>query len=49
MEYADDGDLKLKIKEHKQKNIPFKEENILNWFIEICKSINYIHSHKINT
>ena len=47
MEYADDGDLKLKIKEHKQKNIPFKEENILNWFIEICDAINYIHSQKI--
>ena len=47
MEYADDGDLKLKIKEHKQKNIPFKEENILNWFIEICEALNYIHSQKI--
>ena len=47
MEYADDGNLKLKIKEHKQKNIPFKEENILNWFIEICEAINYIHSQKI--
>ena len=47
MEYADDGDLKLKINEHKQKNIPFKEETILNWFIEICEAINYIHSQKI--
>ena len=47
MEYADDGDLKLKINEHKQKNIPFKEETILNWFIEICEAINYIHSNKI--
>jgi NIMA (never in mitosis gene a)-related kinase len=47
MEYANDGNLILKIKEHKQKNIPFKEENILNWFIEICDAINYIHSQKI--
>ena len=47
MEYADDGDLKIKIKQHQQKNIPFKEENILNWFIEICEAINYIHKQKI--
>ncbi len=47
MEYADDGDLQLKINEHKKKNIPFKEETILNWFIEICEAINYIHSNKI--
>ena len=47
MEYADGGDLQLKINEHKKKNIPFKEETILNWFIEICEAINYIHSQKI--
>ena len=47
MEYADDGDLKLKIKEHQQSKIPIKVENILNWFIEICEAINYIHSKNI--
>jgi len=47
MEYADDGDLKAKIKQHKQKNIPFKEENIINWFIEICEAVNYIHKQNI--
>ena len=47
MEYADDGDLKAKIKQHKQKNIPFKEENIINWFIEICEAVNYVHKQKI--
>ena len=47
MEYADDGDLKAKIKQHKQKNIPFKEENIINWFIEICDAINYVHKQNI--
>ena len=47
MEYADGGDLQLKINEHKLKHIPIKEENILNWFIEMCEAINYIHSQKI--
>ena len=47
MDYADGGDLQLKINEHKLKHIPIKEENILNWFIEMCEAINYIHSQKI--
>ena len=47
MEYADDGDLKVKIKQHQKRNEPFKEENIINWFIEICDAINYVHKQKI--
>ena len=35
----------MKIK--KKNNISFKEEDILNWFIEICEALNYIHNNNI--
>ena len=47
MEYADDGDLKEKIDNQKKNNISFKEEDILNWFIEIGEALNYIHNKNI--
>ena len=48
MEYADDGDLKVKIKQHQKRNEPFKEENIINWFIEICEAVNYVINKKLS-
>ena len=44
MEYADDGDLNEKIKTRKTF---FQEDIILNYFIQICLGLKYIHEHKI--
>ena len=44
MEYADGGDLNEKIKSQKSY---FQEEQILNWFCQICLGLKYIHEHKI--
>ena len=45
IEYAEGGDLFQKIEN--QKNKYFKEEEIIDWFIEICEAIKYIHSKNI--
>ncbi len=45
IEYAEGGDLFQKIEN--QKNKYFKEEEIIDWFIEICEGIKYIHSKNI--
>ena len=42
-EYADGGDLNKKI----ERKIPFKEDLILDWFIQICLALNHVHSKKI--
>ncbi len=43
-EYEEGGDLLNKIKN--QKNKYFKEQQIIDWFIEICDTIKYVHSKK---
>jgi len=43
MEYAEGGNLKEKIEENKA----FEENKIIDWFIEICEGIKYIHNKKI--
>jgi len=45
IKYEEGGDLKKKIEN--QKNKYFKEEEIIDWFIEICEGIKYIHSKNI--
>ena len=45
MDYADNGDLQLKIKEQKGKY--FSEKQILDWFTQICLAIKHIHDRKI--
>ena len=47
MEYAEGGDLSKKIQKHKNKNEPFKENQIIDWFIEICEGIKYIFENQI--
>ena len=43
MEYPEGNNLLNKIKE----NTKFEEKKIINWFIEICEGINYIHYNNI--
>jgi NIMA (never in mitosis gene a)-related kinase len=47
IEYIEGGDLFNKIENQKNKNKYFKEEEIIDWFIEICEGIKYIHSNNI--
>ena len=47
MEYGEGGDLSKKIQEQKSKNLPFEENQILDWFIEICEAVRYIHEKNI--
>ena len=47
MEYGEGGDLFNKINEQKKKNKCFEEKEIIEWFIEICEGIKYIHQNKI--
>lgn len=45
MEYADGGDLNKIIRETKGSHFP--ENQILNWFTQICLAIKHIHDRKI--
>ena len=46
-EYADDGDLNLKIEKLRQKKSPLTEKEIINYLIQICLALNHIHKKKI--
>lgn len=46
-EYADSGDLHQKIESQKKKNQLFSESQIINWLIQICLALKYIHKLKI--
>ena len=46
-EYADGGDLQTKLIEQKQKNEFFEEERLLNWFMQVCLALKYIHKSQI--
>jgi len=47
MEYADGGDLDTKIKEQKKAGKLWPEDQILDWFVQICLSVKHIHDKKI--
>ena len=44
MEYADSGDLEKKLIEQKQKNEHFEENIIINWLIQTCLGLKYLHN-----
>ena len=45
MDYADGGDLSMKIREQEGKF--FDENKILDWFTQVCLAIKHIHDRKI--
>uniref|UniRef100_A0A3B4YVQ2 non-specific serine/threonine protein kinase n=1 Tax=Seriola lalandi dorsalis TaxID=1841481 RepID=A0A3B4YVQ2_SERLL len=45
MEYCDGGDLMKKI--NMQRGVPFTEERIVAWFVQICLGLKHIHDRKI--
>ena len=46
-EYADSGDLQQIIKSQSKKNELFSESQIINWLIQICLALKYIHKLNI--
>jgi len=46
-EYADGGNLQMKLNEQKQKNKYFDTNTLLDWFMQICFALQYIHSKNI--
>ena len=47
MDYADGGDLYTKIAQQKKLGKGFDEEQILDWFLQICLALKHIHSKRI--
>ncbi|CAD8058255.1 unnamed protein product [Paramecium primaurelia] len=47
MEYADNADLSLKIKEAKQNKQFIQESTILAWLTQLAVALDYLHSQKI--
>lgn len=45
MDYADGGDLYKAIKN--QKSVHFTEEQILDWFVQLCLGLKHVHDRKI--
>ena len=45
MEYCEGGDLYALI--NKQKGIPFPEQQVLHWFVQICLALKHVHDRKI--
>lgn len=45
MDYADNGDLFTQIQN--ARGVHFKEEQILDWFVQICLALKHIHDRKI--
>eukprot|EP00906_Rhabdomonas_costata_P011773 RCo016753 len=47
MEFAEGGDLSDKVKQAKTKGKHFSEEQILDWFIQICLAVEYCHQKRV--
>lgn len=47
MSYAEGGDLQKRIKLQKKKGRYFSENQIIDWFTQICLAIKHIHDKKI--
>ena len=47
MEYADDGELATKILDKKKNCQIFDEEEILNYFTQVCLALKHCHDRKI--
>jgi len=47
MEYCEQGDLLQKIKEAKANQSYFSEEQIIEWFCQICLAVQHLHENRI--
>ena len=47
MEFCECGDLAFHVEKKKKKKEQFSEEEVMNWFVQLCLSLDYIHRRKI--
>ena len=47
MAYCRSGDLKGRVKRAKSRNKLFKEQTIMDWFVQMCFGLNYMHKKHI--
>lgn len=47
MDFADGGDMYSKIAKQKQTGKQFNEEQVLDWFVQICLALKHVHDRKI--
>lgn len=47
MEYCPGGDLSKDIERRKQRRQPFNERDVVNWTIQLCHALEYIHKENI--
>lgn len=47
MEYCEEGDLARHVRKCREKGQRFPEELLLNWFLQMCLGVQYLHSRKI--
>nr|XP_023695240.1 probable serine/threonine-protein kinase nek1 [Paramormyrops kingsleyae] len=47
MDYCEGGDLSEKIAAQKNKGTSFSEDQILDWFVQICLGLKYVHNSNI--
>lgn len=47
MEYCEEGDLQSKVKETRVKGEYFCEDQIIEWFVQICLALKQLHDHHI--
>ena len=47
MEYCNGGDLTDKINKAQLKNKPFTENQIMEWFCQLCLAVKYIHNKNV--
>lgn len=47
MDFADGGDMYSKIAKQKSTGKQFNEEQVLDWFVQICLALKHVHDRKI--
>jgi NIMA (never in mitosis gene a)-related kinase len=47
MEFCEMGDLSYHVKKKRSKNESFSETEIMNWFVQICMALEYVHRRRV--
>ena len=47
MDYADGKDIQAKINEYKKNGTSMPEEQVLEWFTQMCLALKHIHDRQI--
>jgi len=44
-EYADGGDLQMKLNDYKKINQSFEENQLLDWLVQVCLALKDLHNN----